>query len=162
MTWAGIDYDTFGIHVCLIPEEGAPVYERRELRGADAFERTRSVRDAMPSRGWWTDQGVVAVGIEEPMARGKLAVSLTPKLKAIQGAIVSGLPGNLLVNPMTATDWRTAVGLPGNASKHAVWSFVMHRVVRLVPSYELVWPQDACDAWCLAFAVSRLTEEVAA
>lgn len=175
-TWAGIDFDTHAVHVVLIPEEGPPVYERRELRGADAFERTRAVRDAMPSRGWWTDQGVVAVGIEEPQGVAKSTVA---KLKAIQGAVLSGLPNSLLVQPLEPARWRKLVGLPGNASKGHVKTWVLGDLLQkhatregdefsvagartTYPAWIDHHPQDAMDAYCLALAVSRLTEEVAA
>lgn len=150
--FAGIDYDTRGVHVVILREDEPSEYICLLLLGVDAFERTREVRDRMPARLWWRDEGVVALGIEEPMARGKLSIQTTPKLKAIQGAILSCLPRDLLVNPMTANVWRTEVGLAGNASKDDISLFV-HDDLRADPH----WPQDACDAFCLALAVEKLT-----
>jgi hypothetical protein len=159
--YAGIDFDTKAVHIVLVPEEGSPQYIPCVMEGHDAFERTRVVRDVMPGRGWWRDVGVIACGIEEPMGRG----SVVQKLNVVQGAILACLPGELLVNPMRPSVWRTAVGLAGNATKETVALFVGACVWPDAPlpvKPASTWPQDACDAYCLALAVQKLTEPVAA
>jgi hypothetical protein len=145
MTWVGIDYDTFAVHLVRVPEddEARPTYHRLELEGEDAFTRLRQVSWEMPGPGFWED--VVAAGIEEP--GGKYVVG---KLKGVQGAIIASLPDDLLVQAYQAGLWRALCGLPGNSSKQEVMSWVYHRLDEN-PS----WPQDACDAYCLAIAVSR-------
>ena len=155
--FAGIDFSTFAIDLVLIPEEGEPEWHRFELAGHDAFERTRGVRDVMPSRGWWSDLGVVALGIEEPQGVAKSTVA---KLKAIQGAVVACLPRDLLVHPMVPARWRTEVGLKGNASKEEVADFVAVRSGTgfvEIPWDCSQWSQDAMDAYCLALSVEKLT-----
>lgn len=154
--FAGCDFDTHAIHVVLILEEGPPEYHRFELEGHDAFERSRDVRDKMPSRGWWADQGVIALAIEEPMGRG----SVVQKLNVVQGAVLSCLPRELLVNPMRPSTWRVEAGMKGNAPKEEVARFVGSRIwpdspLPLIPAS--TWPQDACDAYCLALAAEKLT-----
>lgn len=165
-TFAGIDFDTHAVHLVLLDEEGAARYHAYELEGADAFERTRSVRDAMPPRTHWADEGVIAAGIELPFGPNK------GRLWPVFGAIVTCLPRWLLVQPLTAGGWRRHVGLAGNASKDQV----AQRVVDYGPPHAdptekmcgrrkcwcCTWPQDAFDAFCLALAVSRLAEGVAA
>jgi hypothetical protein len=162
VTHAGIDFDSHAVHVVLLPEEGPASYRRYELEGADAFERTRSVRDAMPPRTSWADLGVVACGIERPFGPNK------GTLWPVFGAIVTCLPRWLLVQPMSASGWRKAVGLSGNATKKEVATFTVENVTaseearRHFTRYPEFWPQDACDAWCIARAVQILTEDAAA
>lgn len=158
--YAGIDFDTRAVHVVLLPDEGPARYLPFVMHGHDAFERTRAVRDVMPARGCWEDEGVIAIGIEEPMGRG----SVVQKLNVVQGAILSCLPRSLLVNPMRPSVWRTAVGMPGNASKDDVAAFALDAMSAFWREAvrEDYWPQDAYDAWCMARAVQKLTEPVAA
>lgn len=146
--FAGIDFDTFGVHVVLLQEDRPRAdYHHFPLEdGADAFERTRSVRDAMPARGWWNDHGVVAAGIEEPAGR---SVGFAFR---VQGGILACLPRRLLVEKFMPSQWRKAVGLPGNCTKDRVRLFV-HDDLRA----RARWRQDACDAFCLALAVEKVT-----
>lgn len=146
MTWVGIDYDTHAVHIVRMPDEGEPVYHPCYLAGDNAFDRMRRVPWEMPGMGFWDD--VTAVGIEEP--GGKYVVG---KLKGIQGAIVASLPDDLLVSPYQAGLWRNLCGLPGNAVKTQVKEWVY---ARLEGSPD--WPQDACDAYCLAYAISQQVE----
>ena len=154
--YAGIDYDTNAVHIVLVPEEGIPTYLPFVLYGHDAFERTRAVRDVMPARGWWEDEGIIAIGIEEPMGHS------TRPLNRMQGAILSCLPAGLLVQPWRPGEWRKEVGLPGNATKEDVARFAGGLLwpdapLRVVPS-----SQDACDAFCIALATQLRTELVVA
>lgn len=154
--FAGIDYDTHAVHLVLINEDGQAAYHPFPLEGPDAFTRTRSVRDAMWPRTRWADEGVIALGIEEPAGR------LTGRLFRVQGAILACLPPWLLVEKFMPSEWRKVVGMPGNASKGYVAEFAGSRLWPDAPLPVVPSPQDACDAYCLALAVSRLTEGVAA
>ncbi len=151
--YAGIDYDTKAVHVVLLPDEGPARYLPFVMHGHDAFERTRAVRDVMPGRGWWEDEGVISIGIEEPMGQS------TRPLNRVQGAILSCLPSSLLVHPMRPVEWRKHVGLAGNCGKVEIATFVNGGKPWLPERQD--WPQDACDAYCLALAVQKLTEPVA-
>ena len=156
MIVAGIDYSTRAVDIVTTDVR----WSHYDLCGDTAFDRTRSVRDALPARSseFWDE--VIAAGIEEPMARGKLSGSLTPKLKAVQGAILACLPARLLVAPLTASEWRKAVGLPGNASKAAVAEWVALQYYDIYRPLEFLdWPQDACDAYCIARAVASRVRE---
>ena len=168
--YAGVDYDTKAIHVVLLPEEGPARYLPFVMHGHDAFERTRVVRDVMPARGWWEDEGVIAIGIEEPMGQS------TRPLNRVQGAVLACLPSSILVQPFMPGEWRNAVELKGNATKEAVAEFVLEmrgldqalanegtcQDALWTPVELDEWPQDACDAYCLALAVQKRTEPVAA
>ena len=152
--YAGVDYDTKAIHVVLLPEEGPARYLPFVMHGHDAFERTRVVRDVMPARGWWEDEGVIAIGIEEPMGQN------TRPLNRVQGSVIACLPSSLLVQPLMPHEWRRDIGLPGNASKEDVHSYLFQDAAVIDSDGE--WPQDAFDAYALALAVQRRTEPVAA
>jgi hypothetical protein len=150
---AGIDYSTRAVDVVLLDEDSdAATWHRFPLEGADAFDRVRSVRESMrvPYPGL-TDKwdSVIAFGIEEP--RGYNAGALY----RIQGAILSCLPTRTLVHPIGPSEWRKTVGLPGNASKAEVMAWMMN-------SDRYDWPQDACDAYCIALATRTLLERVPA
>jgi hypothetical protein len=158
---AGIDYSTRAVDIVLLDEDtDAATWHRFELKALgkrdDAFERTRSVRDAMPSRssGFWDD--VMSAGIEQP--RGNYGVYDGMR---VQGAILACLPARLQVQPHNPAEWRKTVGLPGNASKFEV---LKRAYEHLSPTTdELIdWPQDACDAYCIALATRTLLERVAA
>jgi Holliday junction resolvasome RuvABC endonuclease subunit len=83
-----------------------------------------------------------AVGIEEP--RG---MNPGPTFR-VQGAVLQKIPRETIVYPLIPSQWRKAVGLKGNAQKPDI----MAHVLTLFPEFTDVWPQDACDAWCVAEA----------
>jgi len=58
------------------------------------------------------------------------------------------MPPQMRIVALTPTAWRNAVGLPGNASKDEVRLHVHDD-----PNSDPHWPQDACDAFCMAKAV---------
>lgn len=153
---AGIDYSTRAVDIVLLDEDtDAATWHRFELKGADAFDRSRKVREALHgSFGLWDD--VLACGIEDP--RGFNAGSLY----RVQGAILSCLPHGLLVHPLIPSEWRKTVGLSGNASKADVARFAGARLVGTTWAGSLIWPQDACDAYCIALATRTLIQKVAA
>jgi hypothetical protein len=171
MNIAGIDFSTRAIDVVTIDLDNhqPPRWERHELEGPDAWERTRQVK-------FWslTDpDDVLAIGLEEP--RGQSA----GVLYRVQGALLARLPSTVLVYPWVPSEWRRAVGLSGRASKEAVsrWAerngavplghWVDHPGTGgSVKSFHMP-PFDATDAFCIAratrLALSRPnTEETAA
>jgi hypothetical protein len=158
---AGIDYSTRAVDVVLLDEDSdAATWHRFELEGADAFDRTRSVREAMRRQhqylaSVWDD--VLAVGIEDP--RGYNAGALY----RIQGAILATIPQATLVHPLIPSQWRKTVGLPGNASKTIVAEWAnCQRFLATGNEFVVDWPQDACDAYCIALATRTLLERVPA
>lgn len=158
MNVCGIDFSSRAIDLVFLDEDtGHAEWRRAELHGQDAFERARDVRRAMLERGSGVFDDTVAVGIEDP--RGYNAGALY----RIQGAVLACIPPPLLVQPLIPSEWRKAVGLKGNASKPAIRS---HAIVVAScdatrwGTYEGMhaWPQDACDAYCIALATQRLLE----
>jgi hypothetical protein len=156
---AGIDYSTHFVDVVLLDEDtDAATWYRFELEGQDAFDRARSVRTNVPRGAFWDK--VLAVGIEQP--RGKFGVT---HMMRIQGAVLTCIPADKLVHPLNPSDWRKTVGVPGNASKQAVQRFTdEHRVSHALWGGDgpyrqpPVWPQDACDAYCIALATRTLLQ----
>jgi hypothetical protein len=154
---AGIDYSTHAIDVVLIDEDTLkPEWSRYDLSfGTDAFDRARHVRPQMGAQRWWDD--VLAIGIEEP--RGYNAGALY----RIQGAVLSAIPLHKLVQPWVPSEWRKAVGLKGNASKLEIMNHVIQeRLSQCTDAVLSDWPQDACDAWCIARATLQALERTTA
>jgi len=151
-----------------------PKWNRYSLMGHDAFDRTRTVGDVMPGRAsdYWSD--VIGVGIEHPA--GKFGVG--PMMR-VQGAVLACLPSGVMVKAWPPGAWRKAVGLAGNATKEAVadWAHKDRfpptvtsegRATRgliftvATGSNANAWPQDACDAYCIALATRGALERQAA
>jgi hypothetical protein len=157
---AGIDFSTKAVDVVLLDEDtDAATWHRFELSGQDAFDRARDVKAAV--QGWhslWDD--VVACGIEDPRGYG------AGSLYRVQGAILSCLPGAMLVQPLIPSSWRKTVGLSGAAGKPAVRTHALALMYRASGNRwtNEDWPQDACDAYCIALATRTMlhaTEQAA-
>jgi hypothetical protein len=152
MNVAGIDLSTFHIDIVKIPVDGTSAdWHRFTLNGADAFDRTRSVADYMPGRAhsFWDD--TIAIGIEHPAGRHGVGAILR-----IQGAVLSCLPVDTLVQPLPPSRWRRLNGLTGNATKEQVRQ---HSYTLLGAAASLSWPQDAHDAHLIAIATRQLLEQ---
>jgi hypothetical protein len=156
----GIDYSTRAVDVVLLDEDtDAATWYRFDLVGRDAFERARGVRRAMGRvfGGGGDFDNVLAVGLEEP--RGYNSGSLY----RIQGAILACLPRTLLVQPWVPSEWRKAVGLPGNASKVDVFAWTARNYPQdWHDNYVDMCPQDAIDAQCLALATRNVLQHTEA
>lgn len=146
----GIDVSSRAIDCVLIDVDGVKdsLWHRYDLRGIDAWERTRDV----PRFGDWT-QDVLAFGIENPQARGLKYLGSLMVTQRIVGAVLARLPRSSLVQPWQPAEWRKAVGLPGNCKKEVVRTWVRERLAAADG-----WPQDAADAYCLALATAGAIE----
>lgn len=154
---AGIDLSTKAIDVVMLDEDSdAATWHRFVLSGDGAFDRTRSVRTAMPGSSFWDD--VLAVGIEEPCGHG------AGRLMRIQGAILACIPAEKLVAPLMPSSWRKMVGLAGNAPKATVHLFAEGRWASEHPmlfrGYTLTY--DMADAYCIALATRTLLQRTEA
>lgn len=148
MNVAGIDLSTHAVDVVKLHTTSDEAHWHRfTLEGHDAFDRARTVRDALPCRTseFWDD--VIAIGIEHPAGHHG-----TMPLLRVQGAILACLPPHLLVHPLPPSAWRKTVGLKGNATKDDVGRFSDDLCPR--PSQD--WPQDAHDAHLIARATRQL------
>ena len=159
MNIAGIDVSTKAVDLVLIhiDDHQPPRWHRYELVGQDAWERTRSIPHAMPTRhdSMWDD--VAAIGVANPAGtHGAHAVQ-----RAV-GAVLACLPPLTLVQPWRPSEWRKAVGLPGNCSKEQVRDLASVHSGSLYTNtpYNITnWTQDACDAYCIAVATRAAIEQ---
>ena len=151
---AGFDFDSENVWLALIAEDDGAFVEtcRFELGGGDAFDRARRVRERMPARDRWADDGIVCAGVEMPFMRQRNSVAA---LMRVQGAILACLPAELLVIPLTPHErapagWKALIGLPTNASKAAI---AVEAVKRGAP---VGLRQDLYDAVGIAHAARAL------
>lgn len=124
MSWiAGIDFDSSAVYTVLVDEDTGAYVDRHKadlLCGpGNAFERARRVRDLLPARSRWADDGIVAVGIEATFSKG---YQVTAALCRVQGAILACLPRDVLVVPLAANHaapagWKALTVGRTNASK---------------------------------------------
>lgn len=147
---AGLDYSTHALDIVLIDFDTAKPLRpfTYQLEGQDAFDRARNTsHHAWKGAAW---DGVLAVGIEEPAGHQR------HQLTRIQGAILAHIPARMLVKPWYPSEWRKAVGLPGNATKAAV----LERANELGLQTDR---QDTADAYCIALATLKaITHQKAA
>lgn len=153
MNVAGVDLSTRAIDIVKVPLDTvrAPEWHRFPLAGSDAFDRARSVRDALPGRTSVIWDDVLALGIEDPRGHG------AGHIYRVQGAILSCLPAHLLVHPLIPSQWRKLVGLKGNASKEDAFTLAIQYVnSHGHNTWPLAVPTDATDACCIALATRSL------
>jgi hypothetical protein len=137
----GVDLSTHAIDLIRLDENtNKAEWVHLELIGPNAWERTRAVRYAMPTRSWWDD--VFLVAIERPMgfASGALA--------RVQGAVLASIPETVTAWDVQPQTWKAALGI--KARTKPVWADFPP--VRLDASHGGVWDgtgaiaQDALDA----------------
>ena len=163
MSWiVGVDFSTKAIDFVYIDENDveAPRWNRCHLEGADAWERTREL-SRQPGWPSWMWDDVLAIGIEDPAGNHG-----TNYLYRVQGAILARIPRSILVQPWRPSQWRKAVGLPGNCTKQDVQDFSrVHSgsFFHVTPYDTSAWSADAHDAFCIALATRQaITREEAA
>lgn len=159
MRFAGVDFSTHNVDLVLIDLDNLepPAWHRYMLIGETAFDRARNVRDAMPARTAYDDEGVVLVAIEAPFSRGRPAAGAA--LSRVQGAILACLPAGVEVLELRANEWRDALGLPTRGTTaelkaHAA-RYAWARGARID------WPIDATDAYCIAAAAIEICDKAA-
>lgn len=148
MNVCGIDLSSHAIDIVKVPldTDRAPEWHRFPLTGSDAFDRARSVRDAMPCRTsiFWDD--TLAIGVEDPRGHG------AGHIYRVQGSVLACLPPHLLVHPLIPSAWRKLVGLKGNAP-HADYCRLSDD---LLGPGSPDWPEDAHAAHLIARATRTL------
>lgn len=148
MAIGGIDFSSFQADIVILSEDDdTATHHVFRFGKGDAFDRARTIRAVMPSRDWWTDQGVIAIGLEDP--RG-VARSADAPLYRAQGAILSCLPPRLLVQPWKPGEWRKQLGI-SNIGKEAPYWYAMGGWADMPGDAS----QDARDAFCIAVATRQ-------
>ena len=152
----GIDFSTRAVDFVVLDETtGEARHARRGLHGRDALERTRTIRDVMPARGWWLDH-VCAVAIEEPFARGQ-GGGYT--LQLALGAILACLPARLELRLIRADDWRRECGLPMRGERADLKAAAVTYARGHAPFPIL--DDNMADAYCIALAAWRILDREA-
>lgn len=164
MNVLGIDVSTFNVDIVTVAldDNRAPTWHRFPLTGSDAWERARSVAQAVPGPSSAFYDDTLAIGVEDPRGYG------AGSIYRVQGAVLAQLPVAVLVHPWIPSAWRKRAGLPGNASKGLIKTEAMSGAIRAwgrptewdengpknmtYPAWIDEWTQDAWDAYCIALA----------
>ncbi len=159
-TVLGIDLSSRNIDLVWLDEDGPGArWARLPLAGPTSFARCRAVRAAMPPATAY--DGCYLAAIERPRTQSMVsAAALFP----VFGAVLSCLPAALEVWDVLPQHWKQGLGLGGNASKEEA----AREVYALAEPAVLGWatngmrgpvqdvPQDALDAWAVAFYAREL------
>lgn len=156
---AGIDASTLAVDIVLLDEDTrVPTWTHCPLRPAlehgerDDLRPARSVRDALPGRSWWEDQGVVQVALEDPFSN---RLDTSKKLARVIGAVAAFLPPDLPVLLVTPIEMRQWLGIQGRMNKEQL------RVYATEHGAPAEWAQDALDAHVVALAaLERIEHEL--
>lgn len=156
----GIDLSTFAIDLVKLDEDtDDATWFRAELGTSKRpkLERLRSIRANMPVASWWDD--VSLVGIEQPAGRSRGGLS---DVAAAYGAALQAIPASIRVRQFRPAEWRKACGLPGNCSKDEVALFATKLRLEQAGREGLrgihLWPQDARDAYAIAYAARSINQ----
>ena len=140
----GIDLSSKAVDLVKLDETtNQATWRRVELEGKTAFERLRSISYRMPFRAYLDD--VYLIAIEAPMSRGQPGT--LAKLSRVFGAVLMWIPSGFEVWEVSPVAWRKELGLPGNASKEEAAFAVDDLRGPGTPD----WPQDALDAYAVAY-----------
>lgn len=153
MNVAGIDFSSRAVHIVLLEDDSDEASARVfELAGATPFERARSLRRIFPTRGFWEDNGVYLVGIEDPHSR---ANHTAKALGLAAGAIAALLPNAMTVIQTPPSEWHRIFTGNASASKeiveqhaHAIW-----------PDPPAGADDNTWDAYGIAYAVRTLNNQ---
>jgi hypothetical protein len=160
MNIVGIDYSTHGCDVVSLDlEHDTASWRRIDFPGAGALARARGVRDAMPSRGSWIDDGAALIVIERPMSRNLQL--LTPLMRTL-GAMHACLPTSVEVWELSPVEWRRELGLKMTAAKEVSKAQAAAFAAERWRDLPVLVTQDAIDAFCVAYAARRMCEKAAA
>lgn len=155
----GIDLSSFAIDLVRLDEETNAAEWTRVTLGTDktpALDRLRNVALLMPPPSFYDE--VYLAAIEVPYGTGQAGTQA--KLNRVFGAVLACLPQSLHVWDVMPGAWRKELGLPGNASKTecAVAVQRLRRAQDVYPRSLEVWPQDALDAYAVAFYARTVNE----
>lgn len=151
MNVVGIDVSTKAIDLVKLPFDGNHAeWTRIELPGDTPATRAGLAPDLIPIGSYWDDVALVA--IERPYGPGR---DVAFALHVVVGIVIAKLPRRLrppwLLRP---TEWRKACGLSGKATKERVAEFATWETS--LGAKPVFWPQDACDAYCIAYAARAI------
>lgn len=152
----GIDYSTRAIDLVYLDEStDAARWHRIPLEKGIA-----GIRQIRGGYAWAAElEDVYLVAIEDPMSVGMTQAKV---LGRICGAVTAALPRSHEVWLMRPDEWRMACGMKGNASKAAVYEFAILMGQEGGSEDWFRLPQDACDAFCIAYAARSINAKAVA
>lgn len=174
--YVGIDLSTHAVDLVKLDEDSDRAeWVRVPLVGEIAIDRARSYREHhreyLKTRrpGWvekdgeqidatwvypfWDD--VILCALEDPAGRGD-----TRKIARVQGVVIATIPSRVQVWTLQPAEWRRHCGLKGSASKDDVFAWAMRHWPYKTGDL-LCTPQDAADAYCIAYAARAINASAA-
>jgi hypothetical protein len=159
VTVAGIDFSTKAIDVALLDDDtDQAVWYRFPLaHGKGHLALARSVSRVVPPRSWWEEHGVWLVGVEDPMSRFP---HVAKALGVVAGALLARMPLELPVVQTEPSEWQgkflALAKLPADRK-----TAIRARTLEAMPHLS-IWPQDAFDAYGIAWATRKLNADAIA
>jgi hypothetical protein len=157
----GIDYSVHAVDLVLLDETtDEATHTRISLAGA-GFHSARSLRRVFPGRSWWEERGVYLVGMEDPFSNR----AHTTKVQGyIAGAIGALLPPELDIVLVPPQEWCRILTGSARAEKELIRGAAANRLAQtLHTSFQSrpwsEWPQDAFDAYGVAYATRHLNRQ---
>lgn len=150
----GLDFSTRAIHLCELPEDSNEArlhVVRLDTERGNYVDRARRLRDRMPARSAYTDNGITLVAIEKPFSRQPNG--LIPMM-LVYGGILQLLPADVPLLELSAPEWRKECSLPqrGDDVKPAAIRFA--RQCWTDPPAAL--DDNGADAFCVAWAAREI------
>lgn len=169
MKVVGIDGSTFHLDLVKLDiDSDRAEWTRHSLPNERlAWDRIQAARSLPLGGTYWDD--VCLVGVEQPAGRGDSPLLISFTL----GVLLAHVPERIPVLRLMPSEWRRHCGLKGNATKEQVQTWAELKRLDAAPRGEWeypvtravqVWPQDACDAYAIAYAARAInqTQEEAA
>jgi len=150
----GIDFRTACIDLVRLPlDDGLARWHHIPLNTkARGIDQARPAYRAMPKPGWW--DGVYLVAIEKPM--GWHLKALAPLMR-LQGVLAIAVPFDIELWELPPEEWKQGCGLASRAKMVDVRAFVASKE-DLLADDPADWSDDACAAFCMAWAARTINE----
>lgn len=155
MSYVGIDLSTYNVDLVKLDEDtDRAEWVRVPLVGGNAIDRARSYTVRRPWLPTAFFDDVIVCALEDPAGRGDLR-----KIARVQGVVIASIPARVQVWTFPPGEWRQLCGLPYRATKAEVFKFAHDTREKFEPMIYDEWIQDACDAYCIAYAARALNEQ---
>lgn len=149
----GIDLSSRALHICVLDEDTneAKVHVvRLDLERGGATTRIRRMRDLMPARKAWDDNGVTLIALERPIA----VHSNVPLM--VYGALLQLIPPDMPVLELRANDWRRECSLPTRGDRTKLKNAAKAFARQCWANAPVAIDDDVADAFCIAWAAREL------
>lgn len=162
----GIDLSSRALHICTLNDDDnhADVHTvRLDLQRGDALTRCRRLRDLMPARTAWADNGITVIAVEKPFFHGHQG--LVPLL-LVYGGLLQLIPPDMPLLELRADDWRRECSLPVRGDRSRLKKAAQDFARQVWADPPEILDDNTADAFCIAWAAReihvRAEEEAAA